>query len=181
MSTSLSSKGPSSASVASASVSASVGGASASGASVSASLVKLSVANNRHKENGLAGLVAGDIIYRPLSGVAGIANYCHYGVYVGKNEVIHFTEDNGKGKLEKVSLEDFADGRPADIQTNFSLHGRHSKKDTAMKALEIYQMEDPELLEEWAEYNLMSNNCEHFANYCATGVKYSIQTLEFKQ
>ena len=138
--------------------------------------VRGSTAQNIHSENGLADLEAGDIIYRPLSGVVGFANYYHYGVYVGRNEVIHFTEYKRKGKLEKVSLEDFAGDKAVDIQRDFSLHERHSKKDTMMKALEIYQIEDPELLEEWAEYNLKSNNCEHFANYCATGVKYSIQT-----
>ena len=135
-----------------------------------------STAHNIHLENGLADLEAGDIIYRPLSGVVGFANYCHYGVYVGRKEVIHFTEDNGKGKLERVSLEDFAHGRKVDIQRDFSLHERHSKKDTMLKALEIYHIEDPELLEEWDKYSVKSNNCEHFANYCATGVKYSRQT-----
>ena len=29
--------------------------------------------------------------------------------------------------------------------------------------------------EEWGEYSLVSNNCEHFATYCATGVKISGQ------
>ena len=135
-----------------------------------------STGQNIHSENGLADLAAGDIIYRPLSGVVGFANYCHYGVYVGRNEVIHFTQYKRKGKLEKVSLEDFADDKAVDIQRDFSLHGRHSKKDTMMKALEIYQIEDSELLEEWDKYNLNSTNCEHFANYCATGVKYSRQT-----
>lgn len=29
-------------------------------------------------------------------------------------------------------------------------------------------------------YNLFSNNCEHFATYCATGHKLSLQVLQFK-
>ena len=133
--------------------------------------VRGSTAQNIHSENGLADLAAGDIIYRPLPGVVGFANYCHYGVYVGRNEVIHFTEYKRKGKLEKVSLEDFADEREVDIQRDFS-YPRRSKRDTAMKALEIYNLEE----DGWTTYNAMSKNCEHFANYCATSVKYSKQT-----
>ena len=34
--------------------------------------------------------------------------------------------------------------------------------------------------EEWGEYCLFDNNCEHFATYCATGLKYSGQVLKTK-
>ena len=32
--------------------------------------------------------------------------------------------------------------------------------------------------EEWGEYSLVSNNCEHFATYCATGKKKSGQVVK---
>ena len=32
--------------------------------------------------------------------------------------------------------------------------------------------------EEWGDYNLVSNNCEHFATYCATGYKSSGQVVK---
>ena len=35
-----------------------------------------------------------------------------------------------------------------------------------------YYLKNPE---EWGEYNLVFNNCEHFATYCATGKKKSGQ------
>ena len=35
-----------------------------------------------------------------------------------------------------------------------------------------YYLKHPD---EWGEYNLVFNNCEHFATYCATGKKSSGQ------
>lgn len=36
----------------------------------------------------------------------------------------------------------------------------------------LYYLKDEE---EWGEYNLVFNNCEHFASFCATGEKKSGQ------
>ena len=124
--------------------------------------------------NGTPGIEIGDIIYRPLPGVAGWINFCHYGVYIGKEEVIHFTTPEKKGSLERVSLAKFKDRKKVSIQTDFSPHNRRSKKETAMKAIKLYQFEEDSI--DWITYDVMSINCEHFANFCATGVKYSRQS-----
>ena len=117
---------------------------------------------------------AGDILYRKLPGPAGFVNYCHYGVYVGKNEVIHYTQGpDEKGLIQRDTLEVFANGCVVSIRTKFPTK-RRSKRNTALKALEFYYMEEE--VEYWADYHYLNKNCEHFANFCATGEKWSTQS-----
>ena len=119
---------------------------------------------------------AGDILYRRLKGVKGM--FYHYGVYIGKKEVIQFMcgeSNNSEGLLEKVSVVEFLDGNTELwIQTKFRFETK-KKKEICKKAFEIYQLDEE--LEDWSEYNWRRNNCEHFANYCATGYKYSRQAI----
>lgn len=53
---------------------------------------------------------------------------------------------------------------------------RFSKDDTAKRAKKIYQYirKHPKSY----TYNVFTNNCEHFATYCATGKLYSLQVAE---
>ena len=118
----------------------------------------------------------GDVLYRRLKGVKGM--FYHYGVYIGKNEIIQFMcgeSNSNEGLLEKVSVEEFLDGNTELwIQTKFRFETK-KKKEICKKAFEIYQLDEE--LEDWSEYNWRRNNCEHFANYCATGQKYSRQAI----
>ena len=118
----------------------------------------------------------GDILYRRLKGVKGM--FYHYGVYIGKQEVIQFmcSEDNcNEGILEKVSIQEFLAGSSELwVQTHFRFEAM-KKKDICKKAFEIYQLDEEQ--EDWCEYNWRRNNCEHFANYCATNHKYSRQAI----
>jgi len=83
----------------------------------------------------------------------------HLGVYIGNNEVVHYRDDS---IVHRTSWEEFLRGRepqhwvypdikaaPVDvvIKTAISQAGKTMK------------------------YNLISNNCEHFALYCKTGGK----------
>lgn len=83
----------------------------------------------------------------------------HLGVYIGNNEVVHYRDDS---IVHRTSWEEFLRGRepqhwvypdikaaPIDvvIKTAISQAGKTMK------------------------YNLISNNCEHFALYCKTGGK----------
>ena len=106
-------------------------------------------------------------------------DYIYYGVYIGMEEVIHFTNDRGEALLERVSLEVFKDDNQLCIQTNFLSYKRNSKINPAIKAIKIFQF--GEELRYWTTYDYMTNNCEHFANYCATGVKYSRQSNRWKK
>ena len=118
----------------------------------------------------------GDILYRRLRGVKGM--FYHYGVYIGKQEVIQFmcSEYNcNEGILEKVSIQEFLAGNSELwVQTKFRYEAM-KKKEICKKAFEIYQLDEEQ--EDWCEYNWRRNNCEHFANYCATNHKYSRQAI----
>ena len=52
----------------------------------------------------------------------------------------------------------------------FSYLGTRPRDEIVETAL--YYLKDEE---EWGDYNLVFNNCEHFASFCATGVKRSGQ------
>ncbi|XP_071125112.1 uncharacterized protein [Mytilus edulis] len=54
---------------------------------------------------------------------------------------------------------------------------QHSKKDTAERARDFC---DGGRKSEAYKYDLFDNNCEHFATYCVTGRKFSIQVTKFR-
>lgn len=52
------------------------------------------------------------------------------------------------------------------------------RRETVIRAQRCYEKstKDPDFY----KYNLFSNNCEHFATYCATGRMYSLQVIDFR-
>lgn len=127
--------------------------------------------------------------------------YEHYGIYIGDGTVIHYAGDGGDfgGRIavKKDSLKKFLKGdadyfvlfwkkgypspRKIQVRTSFNLQditvstarpfggrkGRiYSQKETVERALSRLGEEN---------YNLFSNNCEHFAIWCKTGVSRSYQ------
>lgn len=60
---------------------------------------------------------------------------------------------------------------------NYQASNRSPKRVTASRANEIYEKsrKNPE----YYTYNLIGNNCEHFATFCATGEAYSLQVVDF--
>lgn len=100
--------------------------------------------------------------------------YFHYGVYVGNNRVVHFCS-TGKDELNAASADV--------IETSFS---RFSKGDfVSVDTQEIPLFERDEIVRrarksigtKLGSYNLFSNNCEHFANWCRCGKLVSHQRL----
>lgn len=95
------------------------------------------------------------------------ALYDHYGVYVGNHQVIHFT--NGEVQLTSikafkeswlgsVEVMGFSDEAIADTSLSQSVRRAYSK--LGMK-----------------RYDLLANNCEHFALWCRTGKRFSSQAF----
>jgi len=112
----------------------------------------------------LLSIQGGDILYvhRGL--------YKHYGVYAGDGKVIHFAPLTGKEiKAENAVVHETTLG-------NF-LKGGILKIDNKTKAM----FPRPEIVERarsqigTKSYNLAFYNCEHFANWCKTGVYESDQ------
>lgn len=96
--------------------------------------------------------------------------YEHHGIYIGNNQVIHysgFAEAFNKGCIEQTTLEKFLDGRDqftvVNYPTNKVLYTNQQIVERASRCLG----ED--------NYNLVFNNCEHFACWCVTGEKRSEQ------
>lgn len=141
----------------------------------------------------------GDIIgvLRSFYGIV----YEHYGIYIGDGEVIHFTKSDGKNTIIKTSMKKFMesnkssnryfilDCEPEIKNINSSLIDKCIKKSVNgfgpslpavfRKPVEIYSPEETvnrakQYIGEQG-YNLLVKNCEHFAIWCKTGLKYSYQ------
>ena len=102
--------------------------------------------------------------------------YLHYGVYVGNGEVVHFSylkEEKFLNKdthvrIVKTSYEDFANGSQTYREPLREGMNANSGKETAKIAKGLVD-------NDFGGYNLATNNCEHFANYCKYNEKESFQ------
>ncbi|MBQ3640781.1 MAG: lecithin retinol acyltransferase family protein [Spirochaetia bacterium] len=120
----------------------------------------------------------GDVIYVHRKW-KGIPAYKHYGVFIGydgtlKDQVIHF---RGKEKdiafseadIIQTSLEDFLKDGELKIQK------RDLKGWEPFPTEEIIRKAKLHCGEKRGTYDLLYNNCEHFANECRFGRHYSLQ------
>ncbi|SHG34687.1 Lecithin retinol acyltransferase [Marinomonas polaris DSM 16579] len=96
--------------------------------------------------------------------------YDHYGVYVGKKKVIHFTN----GKIQKTSLKDFNEDSLGNIDV--MAFGEEFTRDITLK--QSCRRASSRL--GMADYELLDNNCEHFALWCRTGEAISTQAFGSK-
>ena len=99
--------------------------------------------------------------------------YQHYGIYSGNDRVIHYAAENGDFgsdvRVRETSLEQFAKGwkyRVLKPNDNHCKEKRFSKEDTICRARSRKGEK---------AYNLLFNNCEHFALWCETGKNKSEQ------
>lgn len=92
--------------------------------------------------------------------------YTHHGLYVGGNRVIHyagFSEGLHRGPVEEVSLERFAHGRGIRVRAEASRFDREEVLRRARRRLGERR------------YRVLSNNCEHFCEWCLRGESRSSQ------
>lgn len=97
--------------------------------------------------------------------------YTHHGIYIGNNKVIHYSGFHSfgkKGKIQETSLKDFADGS---IVKEYEF--KHLIRGKSFNPEEIIRRAKSRLNED--NYNLVFNNCEHFANWCTHGDDFSAQ------
>lgn len=122
-------------------------------------------------------LYPGDVIF--VERMGGL--YRHYGLYIGKEKVIHYASNDGDFgetiSIHEDTLTRFLSEAERCYICKFPAHapvpGYH--RFTKQEALErAYQR-----LGE-TEYDLIHNNCEHFAIWCRTNISESLQvrTLE---
>ena len=114
-----------------------------------------------------------------------LATYSHHGIYIGKAdcEVIHFSVgDDGNLKsaalIRKCTIKEFQDGS----ELRLVAYGTSTATKVCKRAesCHTYKADPPSKVIERAErylrnptlfgeYNLLTNNSEHFAFYCKTG------------
>jgi hypothetical protein len=93
--------------------------------------------------------------------------YQHHGVYVGRGQVVHYSGLSGFwqcGPVEEVPLSRFASGRPVRLVSHLEPH--YSPEEIVRRARSRLGESD---------YRLLTNNCEHFCNWCLSGVSRSAQ------
>jgi hypothetical protein len=92
--------------------------------------------------------------------------YTHHGIEVGQGEVIHYDGEPGSttpGRVVASTLEEFLAGG---IRRVRRYKRALPQKESARIALSRLGDQN---------YNLVFNNCEHFASWCRTGVGRSRQ------
>lgn len=110
-------------------------------------------------------MAQGDQIYVPRELFDREGIYQHHGIDMGDGTVIHYRKPSET--IERTSLATFARGNPVYI--------KHYP--TAFIADTVVRRAESRLGEK--HYNLLFNNCEHFATWCKTGMSYSQQVKDF--
>jgi len=93
--------------------------------------------------------------------------YLHHGIYAGNGRVIHYGGFSRmfRGRpVEEVSLEEFALGRGLEVKTWVA---------PKFTGADVIARARSRLGED--RYRLLSNNCEHFAEWCIGGMGRSAQ------
>lgn len=103
--------------------------------------------------------------------------YYHHGIFAANNCVIHFAseEDSSvidplKAKIIVTSLEKFLNGGAVEVRL-YSTEEQNKKRSPS----DIVNYALMRVGEGLNTYNLISNNCEHFANECVFDKKESKQ------
>ncbi|MDR7283171.1 hypothetical protein J2X84_001995 [Pseudomonas corrugata] len=99
--------------------------------------------------------------------IVGRALYTHHGIYVGHDQVIHYSgmaSGINKGCVELTSVEVFSQGKTIKVKTY---------RKSPFTGAQICRRAKSKLGEN--RYNILFNNCEHFATWCVTGEHSSEQ------
>jgi Lecithin retinol acyltransferase len=104
-------------------------------------------------------------VYRNFGQLQGV--YKHYGIDCGDGTVIHYRKPSEV--IEQTSLATFSRGNPVYV-AEYS-EGFGYIPDVVVERAKSRLREQ--------EYNLLSNNCEHFASWCKTGISDSKQIRNY--
>lgn len=104
-------------------------------------------------------------VYRNLWNFDGL--YKHYGIDCGDGTVIHYRKPSEV--IERTSIESFSKGNRVYIEP--SSNGFCFVPDVVLERAASRLGEN--------RYNLLFNNCEHFVNWCKTGISDSKQIRDF--
>ncbi|MEJ5056857.1 MULTISPECIES: lecithin retinol acyltransferase family protein [unclassified Pseudomonas] len=96
--------------------------------------------------------------------------YVHHGIYLGDGKVAHYSGLSASlqaGPIEVTDLDRFGNG------SSIWVH----PEECAFSSDEIIVRAMSRIGE--SRYKILSNNCEHFCNWCITGNSYSAQVAEY--
>ncbi len=131
-------------------------------------VLKKNDTNTFVKEISINDLNIGDIIVAVRWG----GTYLHYGVYVGNRNIVHFSYHHDEKirdtRIIKTSYAEFSNDSPTFREPLREGMTPNSGKETARIAEDMKG-------NKFGGYNLLNNNCEHFANYCKYNKKISYQ------
>lgn len=114
-------------------------------------------------------------------------NYAHHGIFIGDNEVIHFTgpckERKREARVHRDSLDEFLQGGTlkryeydcsivgvaAKLSGTCCVLKRDDPSDIVQRAKDFHEKQD--YTETFGEYDALRNNCEMFALTCCLGEK----------
>jgi hypothetical protein len=115
----------------------------------------------------------GDLIWADRS-VKG-RPYNHCGIYEGTGTIIHFAAPEGEetnpenAYVHRISFSRFKDGCPIKVMNN--IQDCLEPEETLAKARSCMRGGD----HDFGGYNFATNNCDHFAMWCKTGERRSLQ------
>jgi hypothetical protein len=112
-------------------------------------------------------MAQGDQIYvmRPLMSMDEV--YEHHGIDCGDGTVIHYSKASREPRITRTAHETFSWGKPVFIK-----HYATSYVPSVVVARAESRLGEQ-------QYNLLTNNCEHFATWCKTGRNESLQIAEY--
>lgn len=101
--------------------------------------------------------------------------YRHYGIYIGRGRIVHYSSTHGEfdrhedSTVHISSLEEFLRKE----KTYYRVEIREGKGYTLFSPEETVERALSRLGEK--SYSILTNNCEHFAMWCKTGISESCQ------
>lgn len=106
-----------------------------------------------------------------MAGQLGGVPYFHHGIFVGgKVGVIHYGGESKKdAKIKDDDLKNFW-GEKRLVKITYP-NRENINPDIVIKTAEELK-KNPD---KWGKYDLLKNNCEHFATYCKIGIAVSTQ------
>jgi hypothetical protein len=99
--------------------------------------------------------------------VSSRTGYTHHGIYVGDGKVVHYaglSRGWRHGPVEEVSLTEFSRGRPVRVRPHLK---------SPFDCSDVVARARSRLGED--RYRILSNNCEHFCEWCVCGESRSPQ------
>jgi hypothetical protein len=99
--------------------------------------------------------------------------YTHHGIYMGDGKVVHYSGLSRGwkfGPVEEISLREFSRGRPVRVR---------SPADSRFDPTDVVARARSRIGE--GCYSILSNNCEHFCEWCVCGESRSPQVESLRR